>query len=83
MKIREMKNTDVFSSVKTYKGKKNGVIYKIIISKCIYILAHDIKKDLMYNTLWENKTFETLEKAVDWCENNCDLEKLRNNVNLK
>ena len=83
MKIREMKSTDVFSSVKTYKGKKNGIIYKIIINKCIYILAHDIKKDLTYNTLWENKTFETLEKAVGWCESNCDLEKLRNNVNLK
>lgn len=83
MKIREIKNTDIFRSIKKYKGKKNGIIYEIIINESIYILAHDIKKDLIYNTLWENKTFETLEKAVDWCENNCDLKKLRNNVGLK
>ena len=83
MKIREIKNTDVFRSIKKYKGKKNGIIYEIIINESIYILAHDIKKDLTYNSLWENKTFESIEEARKWCEINYDLEKLRNNVGLK
>ena len=83
MKIREIKNTDVFRSIKKYKGKKNGIIYEIIINESIYILAHDIKKDLTYNSLWENKTFESIEEAHKWCEINYDLEKLRNNVGLK
>ena len=56
-----------------YKGKKGGFEFTISIFNdyplSFYVMADSQKKDIRLNTLWIKLTFETLEKAKEFCEN--------------
>ena len=53
-----------------YKAKFKGYEFTIsgsIDSSYFYVVAIHLKKDIRYNSLWENKSFQTFEKAEDFC----------------
>ena len=56
-----------------YKGKKGGFEFTIStfndVPLALYVVASSQKKDIRLNTLWIKLTFETLEKAKEFCEN--------------
>ena len=55
-----------------YKSKFKGYEFTISGSRgssYFYVVAFHLKKDIRYNSLWENKEFETFEKAEDFCYN--------------
>ncbi len=65
MKFRENNNSRGF-----YTGRKRGFEFTISSSgNDYYVLAIGQKKDITLNTLWINLTFQTFEKAVEFCEN--------------
>ncbi len=53
-----------------YKGKKRGFEFTISSSgNAYYVVAICQEKDIRLNTLWIKLTFETFEKAEEFCEN--------------
>jgi hypothetical protein len=53
-----------------YKAKFKGYEFTIsgsIDSSYFYVVAIHLKKDIRYNSLWKNKSFQTFEKAEDFC----------------
>jgi hypothetical protein len=64
MRFTENKNTRGF-----YKAKKRGFEFTISSSgNAYYVVAVGQKKDIRLNTLWIKLTFETFEKAEEFCE---------------
>ncbi len=64
------KQTARFSNIVKYQGIKKGFIFSINIGESqIYISVNHKLKDIRFNSLWQSITFETKEKAIEWCEN--------------
>lgn len=78
MKLRETRAGN-YDMRKIYKGQKKGVKYEITekLGGGYYVMAHDIKKDLTFNSLWLGIEFKTVELAQEWCESSPNIEELR------
>lgn len=79
MKLRKTR-VGSFNRLDKFKGQLKGVKYEITeqLDHSYYVLAHDIKKDLVFNSLWLGLKFDTVELAQAWCEKSPDIEDLRN-----
>ena len=72
MRFTEDKNARGF-----YNGKKGGFEFTISSTGktfnddalAFYVVANSQKKDIRLNTLWIKLTFETFQKAEEFCEN--------------
>ena len=53
-----------------FVGKKKGFTFSYSIHKAVYIICiNNSKKDIRYNSLWEDNFFMTKEQAELFCEN--------------
>ena len=53
-----------------FVGKSKGFIFTYTLDKnTYYVCITGIKKDISYNSLWENKLFESKEQVELFCEN--------------
>lgn len=54
-----------------WKGRKNGFCFEINLSNkkgnTYYALVNHAKKDIVFNSLWAEITFATIQDAFDWC----------------
>lgn len=64
------KRTMRWDQYPTYHGTKNKVKFKIghYFSDHVFWVSCS-NKEKSYNTLWDNKTFASMEEAQDFCEN--------------
>lgn len=55
----------------TFVGRKKGFIFDYTNSNDggFYVVVDHKSKDITFNSLWEDLTFETTEECETWCEN--------------
>lgn len=52
-----------------YKGKKNGFEFEYAQKdNGWYCVISHTKKDIRFNSLWENLIFDTEQEIQEWCE---------------
>lgn len=58
-----------WSKTTWYQGKKNGFKFNYAQkdNRWYCVISHT-KKDIRFNSLWENLTFDTEEEIQKWCE---------------
>lgn len=62
------KKTERWSNPRWY-GRKNKIQFEIAGVDGKYYVVLNGENDLRYNTLWNDITFDTLESAIEYCEN--------------
>ncbi len=81
IKFRERTNQSRLSSNKFWTATKNGFKFEIkntYNSNKYYVVAKHKTKDIVFNSLWQEIEFDTLQKAFNWC-NDFDYTKFKCN----
>lgn len=69
--MRFSEKKDTWGRTSNFVGRKNGFIfdYSDASGGGYYVVVEHKTKDITFNTLWDQLTFNTKEECETWCEN--------------